>query len=234
VDAPYSTVRRNESIPFFRIAYTNLFSKTTTYDQVTSIEQAILCYHDVCVFQQPLEEFFYAMTEQGQLDIVKYLYLEDDFTLTASFSAAAARNGHFDLLRCLVRSKCPVDAMTFAGAASHGDLAMLQWLYGLPRPFSEKFPWDGSTCSMAALNGHMRVLQWARSKGCPWDARTCAMAACNHHTKILLWARFKRCPWDSSVCANAAMNGHLDDIRWLRKNGCPWDETTCLIFRTNV
>lgn len=177
----------------FRNAYLAVFSPTTTFDQITSMEQAELCYHEIWIPHQH-DELYLVMVEQGQLDILKYLYLQEGFSLSASLSAAAARNGHFDVLRWLVRIKCPVDATTFAGAADHGDLSMVQWLYDLPRPFSEKCSWNGRTCSTAALNGHMSILQWARSKGCPWDAQTCAMAARNDHKSILLWARFKGCP----------------------------------------
>jgi hypothetical protein len=208
----------------FRTTYLAAFSSTTTtYKEITSMEQAILCYSDLNESPVQLETLWKVLAAQGHKDILRFYY-NNPMAPSAALTAAAAKGGHFDLLRWLVRQNCPVDKTTLAAAAIHGDLAMFQWLVALPasqpRPWYES-PWDIHAVYNAALYGHLELLEWISAKDSIQLDDLCSMAARNGHLHVLQFALSQDCPRDESTCANAAMNGHLETLQWLRANDCP-------------
>jgi hypothetical protein len=216
----------------FRSTYLAAFSSTiTTFDHILGMEQAKLCHNEIKTFPQQLEMFWKVLAERGRQGILSYYYIDDAFLPTTALTAAAAQGGRFELLRWLVRQKCPVDQSTLAAAAIHGDRTMFQWLAALPELQPEYWyerTWDFHAVYNAALYGHLELLKWMAEEGDIAFDDTCSMAARNGHLHVLIFAQTKDCPWDESTCANAAMNGHLETLQWLRANDCPWDESTCL------
>eukprot|EP00873_Tetraselmis_striata_P038495 jgi/Tetstr1/458759/TSEL_045144.t1 len=81
----------------------------------------------------------------------------------ANCGAAAAQEGHLDVLQWAREQGCPWDEVTCAEAAGEGNLEVLQWAR------AQGCPWDDRTCFWAAKGGHLAALQWARAQGCPWE-----------------------------------------------------------------
>jgi hypothetical protein len=96
--------------------------------------------------------------------MIKLLEVVPSAKWDAQTSTMAVKEGNFELLKWLVRNKCPVDESTTAAAAAQSGLSMLVFLRGLPKP----------------------VLKYAQKNGCPLDFETCAMAARNGHLNIFI------------------------------------------------
>jgi hypothetical protein len=165
------------------------------FDNVTTVEHANVCYHEIKDAPSQQKSLCKLASQVNHRDVLKYL-LVAGCTWDGEMATAAAQAGPFELLQWLVRKRGPVNATTFAAAATHSNLAMLQWLYVLPRTAGDDCPWDTTTCSTAAMHGHWNVLKWLRTKGCPWGPETCSNAALNGHLHVLLWAHSNGCPWD--------------------------------------
>jgi hypothetical protein len=74
-----------------RTVYLSLFSPTTTYDYVTSVEHAHLCYYD-----------FFRYPASTQLKIL---------------GKVAAKHNYLNVLKYLLRQNCPLDAKICTAAA---------------------------------------------------------------------------------------------------------------------
>lgn len=58
---------------------------------------------------------------------------------------------------------CPWDEDTFAAAAKHGRLDVMEYLR------AKGCSWDEDACATAVEHGHIGVLCWLHVHGCPWD-----------------------------------------------------------------
>eukprot|EP00873_Tetraselmis_striata_P015248 jgi/Tetstr1/435512/TSEL_024416.t1 len=141
--------------------------------------------------------------------------------LAGRLCAAAARDGHLQLLVWAREAGCPLDETTCSAAAAGGHLAVLRWAR------ANGCPWTSQTCAYAPEGGHMAVLAWAREAGCPWDESTCSFAARAGQLGVLRWARARGCPWNCLTCAYAALGGHLAVLVWAHANGFPCHAGTC-------
>ncbi|RLN98527.1 hypothetical protein BBJ28_00025512, partial [Nothophytophthora sp. Chile5] len=187
--------------------------------------------------------------ERGFLEVVKWLNVEfaDDVPIDlykdlrttplrmmhggpATAMDAAARNGHFEVLKFLHgvglamgvggcnRPMTTPDAMDGAAAGNYGDI--VEWL-GSHR---------SSGCTVAAMdnaatNGHLQMVKWLhenRTEGCT----TAAIdgAARNGHLDVVKWLhhnRFEGCT--TKAMDGAAGSGAFEVVQWLhcnRSEGC--------------
>jgi hypothetical protein len=234
----------------FRISYFSVFSATTSYEHVTTVEQAMLCRMELSL-QQRLALCKVAI-KKGLSNVVKLLfesifYNRYETCDEAQLTATAAECGDFELLRWLVRNNCRVDQTIFSGAAIHGDLAMFQWLYALPcfemetdddshnsdssfDSSQQYVPWNTDIYDNAASHGHLPIIEWAYSKErcVPRAGKMCSSAIQNGHLDVLKWAYSLGFSMDDpSLCVWAAKNGHLDVLMWLRSIDCPWNAWVC-------
>jgi hypothetical protein len=120
----------------FRISYFTVFSPSTSYENVVTRKQADLCCRDLHEKLSQRANLCKVMAMQGQETILKYLFTKGVCPLDSSMTAAAAKGGHFELMRWLVHNNFPVDSSTFDGAAACGDLAMFIWLYSPSSAYS--------------------------------------------------------------------------------------------------
>ncbi len=151
-----------------------------------------------------------------------------------------ARNGlvaHLGLAREL---GFPVSAETCAAAARGGHFGILKWLRQ-PDDCGRVCPLDKWTCANAALIGRLDILEWVYElcqSECLWSEWACAAAAKGGHIEVLKWLRSIRitlrgggeggpCPWNEWSCALAAAGGQLQALKWLRHppagDACPWN-----------
>ena len=135
--------------------------------------------------------------------------------------AAAASQGHLEVLKWARDNGCEWDSLTCANAARNGHLVLLNWA------FDNGCQWDSLTCAYAAGSGRLDVLQFARDNGCEWDYRTFHSAARNGHLHILQWAYANGGEWDDKVYYRAIMKGHLDIVQWAHSIGFKLDEEAC-------
>jgi hypothetical protein len=214
----------------FRVSYFTVFSPTTSYENVTTMEQAHLCCKDLDFDQRAA--LCKAMIKKGEPNIVKIAFaVNSDFyrfsqERQVQLTAAAAESGDFDLLRWLVEKNCEVDEEAFSGAALNGNLAMFQWLYDLPSLDFYRYSDDESDFSD---DGHFNppdVLSARRYV--PWNYKIYENAALHGHLPIIEWAlsKEKSPPQVGSMCSQAALNGHLHVLKWALSKNFAWDTST--------
>ncbi len=74
----------------------------------------------------------------------------------------AAGDSYIDLIDWyLTKLRCPQHIAVTNGAASKGNVVMLQWLK------EKDYPMDRSSCVAAARGGHLVALEWLQAQGCP-------------------------------------------------------------------
>jgi hypothetical protein len=163
----------------FLFAYTDKYPKKVTYYNVDTIEHAKVCYDGTENRPMGRKRLCALAAKKGNLLVLQFLRNELDCPWDACTCAAAAENGHFEVLQWARINGCPWNAEVCRHAAHNGQLDVLQWAR------ANDCPWNLQVCAHAALNGHLEVLQWAHANGCPWDDSTCGNAAINGHIELL-------------------------------------------------
>lgn len=100
--------------------------------------------------------------------------------------AAAAMEGHTDVMRWLHEHGCPIlDTQKACDrAASRGHLSVLRWLFATV----EIDDWlRRSLTASAALHGQVGVLIWLGSEGCRADKHECELARARGHDSVVRW-----------------------------------------------
>eukprot|EP00953_Heterococcus_sp_UTEX-ZZ885_P004847 3098-Heterococcus_DN1.PRE.2 len=141
--------------------------------------------------------------------------------------AAAAYNGHLNVLQFLHEDGCTVPDPPHASAttccehaASRGHINVLRWLHKHGWPY-------GEVCAYAANGGSVPVMQYLKEQGLVFNEETMSNAAAACHLHMCQYLRSVGCPWDAAACtaATAAVRSrsNLEVLRWLHESGCPWD-----------
>jgi hypothetical protein len=143
---------------------------------------------------------------------------------------AAARGGHADLLRWVIRESAPYHwRRTMRAAAGGGHCAVLEVLNAARLAARsgdhEFYEWDDSIADLAAASGQRAALEWLHAQGCPMSAGT--MDAAHNHPDIVRWLReAANCPWGSRIAALTAGHGDAHMFEWLAEQGCPLGNDT--------
>ncbi|KAG1706392.1 hypothetical protein DVH05_001539 [Phytophthora capsici] len=151
-------------------------------------------------------------SKKGFLDVVQWLYME------------FGEDPDIDLF-----SHQLTDSLAMDGAATYGDLSVLQYLHEVQLALkSKKRKRDGilvpsiPECSVkamdgAAANGHLAVVQWLhcnQSEGC--TVRAMNDAASNGHLEVVEWLFTNRSEGCTTFAMDtAAENGHLEVVKYL-------------------
>jgi hypothetical protein len=107
--------------------------------------------------------------------------------------AAAAKRGHWNVLKWAHENECPWDTQTCANAAEGRHFDVLKWCH------ENGCPWDAQTCAYVAKHGNLEVLKWCHENGCPWDEHTCDNASENNREHVLRYACENGCPpWNEN------------------------------------
>ena len=114
--------------------------------------------------------------KHGHLELVRWLVRERGFALDVHLMNGATFSGNLELVRWLRRERCPWNGAVLYEAARAANLELLQWLCG-----EQGCEMDETVMQWAARSGNMKVVQWLRGKGCPWDCT-------DRHTWIAVWA----------------------------------------------
>jgi hypothetical protein len=84
----------------FRTAYTASFSRTTTFNQVVSVNQAKLCIRDVRNNELRSQTIFTVMAKQNNRNVLKFVYSKEySPSFTAQTATAAIKERHFALVK---------------------------------------------------------------------------------------------------------------------------------------
>ena len=132
-----------------------------------------------------------------------------------SFCSRAAKNGHLECLKSLVKAGYTCDEFTCAFAAEYGHLEVLKWLH------ENNCPWNFGTCLKAAGNGHLNCLQYAHQNGCPLCHILCLTAAEYGHIECLRYAHQQGASWDKSTYFYAYLNNQWECLLYAYRNKCP-------------
>jgi len=197
-----------------------------------------------------------AAAQNGNVELIEYLYEQVDLSLTHRMLNAAATNGDLTMIRWWRSRSCEWNVYDLVleeeGTLCHGirsqSVEVIQELRDEGCPLDvhasataaewgnlellqsfqrEGCPFNGDACMCAAKHGHLHILKWLRAQGCAWDSSTCSSAKGGGHFETLQWALDQGCPCDESACRDAAWGNHLDLLKWLRSKNYPWNAWTC-------
>jgi hypothetical protein len=198
-----------------------------------------------------------AAAENGHIGIIKWAWSKTCLPLGETVCAAAARGGHFDILKELREECCYWDEETCNEAARGGHLEILKWA-------KENFcPWSAKTFACAVASENLEMIRWLAENDCPRDETASAEAAKKKDFGLYTWVlingghttgrdalvNFARVgdliglKWSYESVENglgigvsraAAEGGHLNILEWIKEvwpwNTTftpPWDETAC-------
>ncbi|RLN91952.1 hypothetical protein BBJ28_00018486 [Nothophytophthora sp. Chile5] len=165
-----------------------------------------------------------AAASNGHLDVLQWLYSELGVELTEMAMRQAAENGHLNIVQWLHANDCKHGCVEMIdGAANNGHFELVRWLHDNRS--------EGCTemaMTSAAGHGRLDIVQWLhtnRTEGCTVMAMN--LAARNNHKDVVQWLHEHR----NEGCTPAAMDGaagagHLEMVQWLhthRKEGCTTD-----------
>jgi hypothetical protein len=151
-----------------------------------------------------------ALARRGGVDVIQWLirqgfnYEEKDLLYQATL------NGNFPVMIWVIDELgCALEARVFEAAATHGNLATLEWLKARNCPFNSKVGvaaarranyeavrWlraqlgielSPEMATAAASEGHLAFLQWLVAEGCPLDVKTRRMAVLRRQTAVVHW-----------------------------------------------
>jgi hypothetical protein len=139
----------------------------------------------------------------------------------------AAWRGNLDLLQWAFAIGCKLTEPICNGAASCGDMRMLEWLF-----VTHGCKWDWSQCVEAVDAGHVHVLQWAHAKGYNMDRSDgtlglddlCYRAAGEGKTDIMDWCLNNGCKYEMGYIYRAVRYSHMHVIEWADSRGYKFDE----------
>ena len=209
-----------------------------------------------------IEDCILSAAQQGQQKVLQWLWNQFPTTFAAESNCVramdhAAASGDLHAIQALrsMDPPCAWRAGTWAAAAKHGHLHLLQWAHvqldlpvhgppSLSSYYRHSDPagmgniqcehlWDESICQGAAEGGHLHILKWLRSLDppCPLDAETSKAAAAAGNLEIFNWltTEEEHTSWHTESCTAAAAGGHLGALKWMRQQvpPCPWTEATC-------
>jgi hypothetical protein len=129
----------------------------------------------------------------------------------------AAQSGSLDALKWLTNKFKIVDIGcedTFAGAASFGQMHVLEWLRG--KGFT---PNVSTIMSSAVKSGKMDVIEYVYGLGGELNTLAYKEAVFRGQIPVLQWLVERGCPRYSESCHAAALYGKIDMLEYLGNNG---------------
>ena len=133
----------------------------------------------------------------------------------------------------LIKQGIEIDpACVFKGAAKHGHVDKMEWLFEKYRDSIE----DPEIFEAAVEYGSLENLEWLLKNGCPiHDSDIFAEAARQGHFDIMKWLLEKKCPIDDSeILVAAAEFGSIEQMEWLLDNKCPIDNNSRIFEKAAI
>jgi hypothetical protein len=150
----------------------------------------------------------------GNVDMVKYLLLED-WCITDSLTCKlASKYGYLHILTFLKEYGSKFDYNSPNYAAYNGDIKTLKWL------INNDCPIDHEICDYAVMNGHVYIIKWLmRKHGYEPTSESCEIAIENNNLDLLKWLIKHKCSLDIYRCYHsAAIKNYLHIIKYLEQN----------------
>ena len=144
---------------------------------------------DTKCYTGPLNKFAKACAIEGHLNILKWMYGDDDTRPTVKTYTFPCYDGLTEERELTTAWGDFLKGLGFF-ALENGRLEVFKWLRSKGCPWTDMFPVH------AAIGGHLPVLEWLRSEECPWNTWAAAFAAKKGHLEILKWMRSVGCSWD--------------------------------------
>ncbi|RLN96148.1 hypothetical protein BBJ28_00013346 [Nothophytophthora sp. Chile5] len=162
-----------------------------------------------------------AAAANGHLDILQWLHSELGVELAERTMAQAAENGHLNVVQWLHANNCEHDdASALESAALCGHFEIVRWLHDNLHDECTR-----RAMTWAAGAGHLEIVQWLHprlTEGCTTSAMDAA--AKNNHMDVVQWLHEHRSEGcETHAMDGAAQHGHLEMVQWLhthRQEGC--------------
>lgn len=163
--------------------------------------------------------------KNGQLEMMRWLVLENDCRPSASTMKYAAHGGNVEMMVWLREQEgCHnLESDALSAAACSGHLESVKWLV------QAGSRWDEDIMMYAAKRGHLHILQWLREQGCTWNQDTMFNAASGGNLQVVKWLHGEGCPWDPEAVKEALRNDHVELVEWLIVNGCEFERDDPLL-----
>lgn len=149
---------------------------------------------------------------------------------TASHLAAS---GDVGVMREARSRQLPWDSETFTAAATHGHMALLDYLWEEECPVNLFRWWTPSpTIARVVKANRVEVLGWIHRKGFgKWRKALCVIAAEEGALDALRWlSETAQLPLETRALNRAAINGHHDVVEWLHHVAKPTGAELCPLF----
>jgi len=172
----------------------------------------------------------------NRMDVVKWLMSHVDCEPNASACVGAARGGHLDMLKHLLKCGCDWDKYACIGATKGGHLEVLKYLIG------HRYEWHSDCFGYAISCRHSDIIQYYIES---FDRNeldgdnilthfACVAAAITENIDVLRFIYSNRpikgktmYPFGAAVSSYACMNGSLKTAKYLHEIGCDFDEMAC-------
>ena len=152
--------------------------------------------------KHPVPSTMQAAARGGQLELMKWLHFDLNYSWNGGACSMAAGNGHLHVLKWLYHE------------------ARSDYVVATTAAWDHQQPWPREMIWRAARGGHLDVLVWLNDTinrlGFWAGAGDCDEAAKIGRLDILQYAYSKAVTITDAAARNAAENGHLHILQWMR------------------
>lgn len=196
------------------------------------------CFNDLSN-QIVIDDLLMNVAKGGHLDCLKWIVSHYDYRRDCrkhfnrtKLCETLAYHNHFECLKWAYVNAFPLHHRVMVGAASVGNLKMMQWLRARERPCNINY----LTLLEAARHNHLDCLVWAHeilqnnywtNRKFTWHVKIMIEAAKHGHLRIMQYIHEHDGVWHENVCSSAALNGHLECLQYAMLNGCPFTSKVC-------
>jgi hypothetical protein len=153
----------------------------------------------------------------GNLDLCKWLFLNNHSWNSDYLFYIAAKRGHLDICKWLYENNYRSNGGFYGAVRGESEkmFEIIEW-------FLEKgFTPDPEACAAAIENKNYDVLNWLLKRGFKFSATSYTAAARIGDVELLELIKSTGCGWEVSkwlMSVVAAQNGHLNVLKWMRSN----------------
>ena len=159
---------------------------------------------------------------EGYLDILEWFFDEMKARWTLKYSDIAAKNGHLEMVKYLLKKKKNFSNKAIDYAAENGHLEVVKLLH------SKRKKGTVDAIDHSSKNGHLEVVKFLFGKGHDCTNKAIGWAAKNGHLDVVKYLNEvgKGC---LSMALNwASGNGHLNVVKYLVENRKDFDINTAI------
>lgn len=132
-----------------------------------------------------------------------------------------ARSGNLEAFKFCLFQGCRIDNSTIKNVIQSENMALIQYCLDSNYPFNQEDYEEAVGCE-----DPIPLLKLFRENGYVFTEGTCALAAKYGDVQLLRWLKYKGCPWDEETCIQAVLFNHYAALVYAHENGCTWTKRT--------